>query len=91
MPGIAELDALSQEWQRAAFDSRSGFIRSEIEAANDEPILERLTTMVDDLILIPGAGRMSRSGGRAGPPLAGRGFFPDYDCEIVEIEPAQCR
>ena len=90
--GIAELDALRQNGGAPRFDLAIWFYPSEIEAASDEPILERLTTMVDNLILIPGAGAdVSKRRPRLVMALAALGFFPNYDCDIVEIEAGAVR
>jgi GT2 family glycosyltransferase len=91
-PGIADLDALSQNGSTPRFDLAIWFYPREIESANDAPVLERLTTMVDDLILIPGAGAdVAKRRPRLVVHLAGLGFFPNYDCEIVEIEAGAVR
>ena len=86
-PGIAELDALRQNVSAPRFDLAVWFYPREIESANDAPLLERLVTMVDDLILIPGRGAdVAKRRPRLVIHLATLGFFPNYDCEIVEIE-----
>ena len=91
-PGIAELDALRQNGSAPRFDLAIWFYPREIESANDAPVLERLATMVDDLILIPGAGAdVAKRRPRLVIHLASLGFFPNYDCEIVEIEAGAVR
>ena len=51
-------------------------------------MLDRLTTLTDNLVLIPGAGA---DVAKRRPPLVAAlgscGFFPNYDCDVVEIEP----
>ncbi len=91
-PGIAELDALRQNGSAPRFDLAIWFYPREIESANDAPVLERLATMVDDLILIPGAGAdVAKRRPRLVIHLASIGYYPNYDCEIVEIEAGAVR
>jgi len=91
-PGIAELDALRQNGSATRFDLALWFYPPDIEAANDGPILERLAALVDNLILIPGAGAdVSKRRPRLVLALAALGFFPNYDCDIVEIEAGAVR
>ena len=91
-PGIAELDALRENGSAPRFDLAIWFYPREIESVNDVPVLERLVTMVDDLILIPGAGAdVAKRRPRLVIHLASLGFFPNYDCDIVEIETGAVR
>ena len=91
-PGIAELDALRENGSAPRFDLAIWFYPREIESVNDVPVLERLVTMVDDLILIPGAGAdVAKRRPHLVIHLAGLGFFPNYDCDIVEIETGAVR
>jgi GT2 family glycosyltransferase len=90
--GIGELDALWQNGKAPRFDLAIWSYPPEIESANDAPILERLARLVDNLILIPGAGAdVAKRRPRLVIRLAGLGFFPNYDCEIVEIEAGAVR
>ncbi|MEO7724393.1 MAG: glycosyltransferase family 2 protein [Chthoniobacterales bacterium] len=85
--GIAELDALPQNGSCPAYDLAIWFFPPEIEAAGDGPLLERLVPLVDNLILIPGAGAdVSKRRPGLVLRLANLGFYPTYDCEVVEIE-----
>jgi GT2 family glycosyltransferase len=91
-PGIAELDALRQNGRAPRFDLALWFYPPDIEDANDGPILERLAALVDNLILIPGAGAdVSKRRPGLVLALAALGFFPNYDCDIVEIEAGAVR
>ena len=91
-PGITELDALRQDGSAPQFDLAIWFYPLEIGSAEDQPILDRLTALVDNLVLIPGAGA---DVAKRRPPLvmhlASRGFFPDYESDIVDIEPGAIR
>jgi GT2 family glycosyltransferase len=91
-PGITELDALRQDGSAPQFDLAIWFYPLEIGSADDQPILDRLTTLVNNLVLIPGAGA---DVAKRRPPLvmhlASRGFFPDYECDIVDIAPGAIR
>jgi len=90
--GIAELDALRENGSAPRFDLAIWFYPREIESANDVPVLQRLATMVDDLILIPGAGAdVTKRRPRLVIHLASLGFFPNYDSDIVEIEAGAVR
>ncbi|MBA3651228.1 MAG: glycosyltransferase family 2 protein [Chthoniobacterales bacterium] len=85
--GIAELATLPQNGSGPAYDLAIWFFPPEIEAVGDGPLLERLTPLVDNLILIPGAGAdVSKRRPGLVLRLADLGFYPTYDCEVVEIE-----
>ena len=87
-PGLAELDALEKTAALAA-SILAIWLYPRPENADDVPTLDRLTRLTDNLILIPG---MGADAAKRRPQLvlylAARGFFPDYDSDIVEIEPA---
>ncbi|MEO8439364.1 MAG: hypothetical protein ABI540_03990 [Spartobacteria bacterium] len=81
---LAELKALPQNGNGPSFDLAIWFYPPDAESANDNPILQRLSTLVDHLILIPGAGAdVAKRRPRLVLPLAALGFLPDYDCEVV--------
>jgi len=86
-PGFAELEEKIGSARR--FDVAVWLYSSEIENAEDMPTLNRLNRLTDNLVLIPG---MGVDAAKRRPPLvlylAAQGFFPDYDSDIVEIEPA---
>ena len=87
--GIAELDALQKTGSAPRFDLAIWLYPLEIAAADDEPILDRLARLTDNLVLIPGAGAdVAKRRPQLVLHLSHRGFFPNYDCDIVEIEPA---
>ncbi len=90
--GIAELDTLRQDGGGPRFDLAIWFYPLEIESANDGPMLERLTKLTDNLVLIPGAGAdVAKRRPRLVILLASLGFFPNYECDVVEIEPGAVR
>jgi GT2 family glycosyltransferase len=90
--GKAELDALRENGGAPRFDLAIWFYPPEIGSAEDGPILERLTTLVDNLILIPGAeADVAKRRPRLVIQLASLGFFPNYECDVVEIEPGAVR
>ena len=90
--GIAELDALQQNGGRPRFDLAIWFYPPDSESPNDDAVLQRLAALVDHLILIPGAGAdVSKRRPRLVIRLAALGFFPNYDCDIVEIEAGAIR
>ncbi|MEO7723619.1 MAG: glycosyltransferase family 2 protein [Chthoniobacterales bacterium] len=85
--GIAELDALPRNGSAPRFDLAIWFYPPEIEAAVDGPMVERLAAVAENLILIPGAGAdVSKRRPGLVLRLAALGFYPTYDCEVVEIE-----
>jgi GT2 family glycosyltransferase len=89
--GTAELDALRNRNGAAHFDLAIWFYPAEIEA-NDVEVLDRLTSMADNLILIPGAGaNVAKRRPRLVMALADYGFFPIYDSDIVEVDPGAVR
>lgn len=87
-PGIAELDALLQAGNVPRFDLAIWLYPSEIAAADDGPVIDRLTQLSDHLVLIPAAGAdVAKRRPQIVFHLSGLGFFPNYDCDIVEVEP----
>ena len=85
--GTADLDALRQNGNAPRFDLALWFYPPEVQPANDDAILERLSTLADNLILIPGAGAdVSKRRPNLVLRLAALDFHPKYDCDIVEIE-----
>ena len=90
--GVAELDTLRQDGNAPRFDLAIWFYPPEIESANDDSMLDRLTKLTDNLVLISGAGaNVAKRRPRLVTALAGYGFFPNYDCDVVEIEPGAVR
>jgi GT2 family glycosyltransferase len=86
-PGLDELESLCREG-RARFDLALWSYPPEAEAAKDEPVLECLTSLTDRVILVPGpATNVAKRRPRLVIALAARGFFPDYDCDVGEIDP----
>ncbi|MGH8095555.1 MAG: glycosyltransferase family 2 protein [Chthoniobacterales bacterium] len=90
--GVAELDALLHHQKEPRFDLAIWFYPPEIDSPNDDPVLDRLTKLADNLVLIPGAGAdVAKRRPRLVMQLAGLGFFPNYECDVVEIEPGAVR
>ena len=90
--GIAELDTLRQDGGGPRFDLAIWFYPPEIESASDGPVFERLTKLTDNLVLIPGAGAdVAKRRPRLVVQLASLRFFPNYECDVVEIEPGAVR
>ncbi len=86
--GLAELEALSDNTQFPQFDLAIWFYPAEIESSQDETMLDRVTSLTGSVILIPGAGaNVTKRRPHLVRLLAERGFLPNYDSEIVEIEP----
>ena len=85
--GLEELAKLDPGASR--FDLALWSYPPEAEAANDEAVLQCLTSLAERIILLPGpAANVSKRRPRLVLALAGRGFFPDYDCDVAEIDPA---
>ncbi len=90
--GIAELEAAHPNGSAPRFDLAIWFYPPEAESSDDEAILQRLTTLVDNLVLMPGAGaNVSKRRPRLVLELGHYGFFPNYDCDIVEIDSGAIR
>jgi GT2 family glycosyltransferase len=91
-PGLAELNALPQNGSQPRFDFAIWLYPPAEEARDDREMLVRLTTLVDDLVLVPALGADST---KRRPELVARlgalGFLPDYESDIVEIDPAAIR
>jgi GT2 family glycosyltransferase len=85
--GTADLDALAQNGTEPHFDVAIWFY-PEPDATEDSQMLDRLTNLASDLVLVPSCGA---NAAKRRPHLvqsfAARGFFPDYESDIIEIEP----
>ncbi len=85
--GLAELNALRQNGSQPRFDLAIWFYPPQEEAGDDVETIARLTTLADDLVLVPaqGADLIQRR-----PQLVAKfstlGFFPDYGSDVVEID-----
>ncbi len=91
-PGLAELETVRQNGVAPRFDLAIWAYPPEVESTDDSVILDRLATLIDNLILIPGAGAdVTKRRPHLVLHLAGLGFFPNYDCDIVEIESGAIR
>ena len=87
--GFRELDALQKTGGGPLFDAAVWLYSSETGKADEMAILDQFTRLTDNLVLIPAAGAdASRRRPRLVLQLAERGFFPDYDSDVAEIEPA---
>ncbi len=90
--GITELETVHPNGSVARFDLAIWFYPPEAESSDDDTILRRLTTLVDTLVLMPGAGaNVSRRRPKLVLELGHYGFFPNYDCDIVEIDSSAIR
>ncbi len=90
--GAAELETLLRDCKRERFDLAIWFYPPETGSVEDEKVVDCLTNLADNLVLIPSAGaNVSRRRPRLVTALAGRGFFPNYDCDVVEIEAGAVR
>jgi GT2 family glycosyltransferase len=86
---FAELEALLKRGSAPLFDAAVWLYSSETGNADEMAILDQLTRLTDNLVLIPGAGTdASNQRPRLVLQLAERGFFPQYDSDVAEIEPA---
>ncbi len=85
--GLAELNALPQNGSQPRFDLAIWFYPPQEEAGDDVETIARLTTLADDLVIVPdqGADLIERR-----PQLVADfsmlGFFPDYGSDVVEID-----
>jgi GT2 family glycosyltransferase len=90
--GITELEAVHPNAGVPRFDLAIWFYPPEAESSDDDTILQRLTTLVDNLVLMPGAGaNVSKRRPKLVLELGNYGFFPNYDCDIVEIDSGAIR
>ena len=91
-PGLADLDALPQNGSQPRFDVAIWFYPPQEEAGDDVEMLARLTTLTDDLVLVPALGAdMTKRRPQLVAQLSTLGFFPDYESDIVEIDPGAVR
>lgn len=85
--GLAELEALPSNGTYPLFDLAIWFYPPEAESANGGPVLARLHSLSDTLILIPGAGaNVAKQRAPLVKTLGGYGFVPRYDSDIVEVQ-----
>jgi GT2 family glycosyltransferase len=90
--GIAELEAAHRNGSAPRFDLAIWFYPPEADSSDDEAMLQRLTMLVDNLVLMPGAGaNVSKRRPKLVLELGHYGFFPNYDCDIVEIDSGAIR
>ncbi len=91
-PGLAELDALPANGAQPHCDFAIWLYPPQEESGDDAAMLARLATLVDDLVLAPALGADTT---KRRPQLVAQlhalGFVPDYDSDIVEIDPAAVR
>jgi GT2 family glycosyltransferase len=91
-PGLTALRALPQNGSRPNFDFAIWLYPPLEEGEEERETLASLTSLVDDLVLVPGLGAETAA---RRPHLVGWlstfGFFPDYESDITEIEPAAIR
>ena len=86
--GICELEATSENGA-GPFDVAIWFYPVVSATAEDARTLDRLSTLASSLILVPANGADTA---KRRPPLVAhlgtRSFFPNYDCDISDLEPA---
>jgi GT2 family glycosyltransferase len=86
--GICELDALSDNGA-GPFDIATWFYPAASATAEDVRTLDRLSALASSLVLIPATGA---DAAKRRPPLVAHletcSFFPNYDCDISDLEPA---
>ena len=86
--GICELEALSENGA-GPFDVATWFYPAASATAEDVRTLDRLSTLASSLVLVPATGA---DAAKRRPPLVAhlgtRSFFPNYDCDISDLEPA---
>src|SRR5262249_54040609 len=89
LPGLAALEALQSNGSEPRFELAIWFYPPDAEGAQEDVLIARLTTLTDQLILLPGAGtNLAKRRPKLVTTLARLGFLPNYDSEIVEAEPA---
>ena len=90
--GPAELDALRQNGSSPHFDLAIWVYPPEVEAEDDGATLDQIAALAENLILVPGSGAdVAKRRPRLVLHLAGLGFYPNYECDIVEIESGAVR
>ena len=90
--GTSDLDALSQSGHAPRFDVAIWFYPPEAGIAEDTRVLDRLSNLADELVLLPAPGAdVAKRRPQLVAHLGARGFFPNYECDIVEIEPGAVR
>ena len=86
--GICELEALSENGA-GPFDVATWFYPAASATAEDIGTLDRLSTLASNLVLVPATGA---DAAKRRPPLVAylgtRSFFPNYDCDISDLESA---
>ena len=86
--GICELEALSENGARP-FDVAIWFYPAASATAEDVRTLDRLSALASSLVLVPATGA---DAAKRRPPLVAHlgtcSFFPNYDCDISDLEPA---
>ena len=91
-PGLTELSALPQNGSQPGFDTAIWFYPPQEESGDDTALLARLTALVDDLVLLSAIGAdMTKRRPQLVKQLGALGFFPDYESDIVELEPGAVR
>ena len=86
--GICELEATSENGA-GPFDVAIWFYPAVSATAEDVRTLDRLSTLASSLILVPANGADTA---KRRPPLVAHlgtcSFFPNYDCDISDLDPA---
>ena len=86
--GIRELEGLSENGA-CLFDVAIWFYPAASATAEDVQTLDRLSALASSLVLVPGTGA---DPAKRRPPLVAhlgkRSFFPNYECDVSDLEPA---
>ena len=86
--GICELEALSENGA-GPFDVATWFYPATSATAEDVRTLDCLSALASSLVLVPATGA---DAAKRRPPLVAHlgtcSFFPNYDCDISDLEPA---
>ncbi len=89
---LPALEALPQNGSQQRYDLALWFYPPATEAADDHALLARLTNLADELILLPST---NADVAKRRPQLVGQlsefGLYPDYESDVVEIDPGAVR
>jgi O-antigen biosynthesis protein len=88
-PTLSALEEAQLNGSSPPFDVAIWFYSAEAAAPQENAMIARLARLSDQLILLPGAGtNPAKRRPRLVTALSSHGFLPNYDSELVEIEPA---
>src|SRR5262249_38288531 len=88
-PRLSALETLQPNGSEPQFDLAIWFYPPDAESTEEEGLIARLTSLSDQVILLPSAGtNLAKRRPNLVATLVRYDFLPNYDSEIVEIEPA---